>query len=74
MMFYKFYKATSLEAPKKKKIINHNYIWNKLILIGEKKKTDIICGLKRKLVKIYQLYYYKNILNYFVYSIAHLNK
>ena len=30
MMFYKFYKATSLEAPKKKKkIINHNYGTNR---------------------------------------------
>ena len=39
-----------------------------------KEKTGTNCGLKRKLVNFMNFTIIKNILNYFVYSIAHLNK
>ena len=53
MMFYKFYKATSLEAkkkkPKKKKTKKKKNITMEQINIDRwKEKTDSNCGLKKK--------------------------
>ena len=55
MMFYKFYKATSLEAKKKnqkkKNKKKKNITMEQINIDRWKEKTDINCGLKKKTSK-----------------------